>query len=468
MLWISWTWRLSTACVTRNHALTVAGLLASVVFAAYFNSFSGVFQFDDYNVIVGDPVVHSWNAWIANLGHGIRPLLKFSYMLNWISGLGITGFHLVNMFIHLCNAGLVFLLARHFVNHHPLQLHPVHAPLLAALLFTVHPIHTEAVTYISGRSSSLMTLFYLSGLLAYASGRLRSSRILLYFIAPLTFIAAISVKESAITFPMALLTWELCSGGTWRTVIRYQWPYWVVFSACALFFLGDAHYWSLMSASAQMNNLQVNFFTQIGAFLHLMNQWVWPLQLNADPDLPVIHGFAAAPLQTFIFGLIIMVAGIMLRKRPWVSFALIWAIVHLLLLYLFFPRTDIANERQMYLAGWPLFLVIAIELTVWLRGRTLVIAGTLLVLALGCLTVARNQIYVSEVAYWADAVSKSPHKARTQNNLGYVLLLMDRREDARKAFMAALQIDPGFARARNNLARLDAPQDAEIIPLGNR
>ncbi|MGO8755062.1 MAG: hypothetical protein ACLQHK_07515 [Gallionellaceae bacterium] len=86
------------------------------VLACYFNSLSGAFQFDDYNVIVDNPRVHSWDAWLAGLSHGIRPLLKFSYTLDWTLGLGAAGFHLTNLLIHLGNAYLVYLLAGKFVR----------------------------------------------------------------------------------------------------------------------------------------------------------------------------------------------------------------------------------------------------------------------------------------------------------------------------------------------------------------
>jgi hypothetical protein len=67
-------------------------LLAAVVAVVYLNSFRGVFQYDDYNVIVDNGGVHTWGAWLAGLPRGIRPLLKFTYTLNWTSGLGLLGF----------------------------------------------------------------------------------------------------------------------------------------------------------------------------------------------------------------------------------------------------------------------------------------------------------------------------------------------------------------------------------------
>ena len=169
-------------------------LLAAAVGAVYFNALWTDFQFDDYKVIVDNPRVHTWQAWLEGLGLGIRPILKFTYTLNWTSGLGVAGFHLTNMVIHLCNVLLVFALTRRFVSFYPQLEHPFGVPFLTALLFALHPIHTEAITYICGRSSALMTLFYLAGVLAYASGRTHNNKTFLFILTPLCFVAALSVK----------------------------------------------------------------------------------------------------------------------------------------------------------------------------------------------------------------------------------------------------------------------------------
>lgn len=433
--------------------------LALVVLATYINAFSGGFQFDDYNVIVDNPSIHSWEAWLTGLSHGIRPLLKFSYTFDWTLGLGVTGFHLTNLLIHLANTYLVFLLSETFIERQTLRERLQHVPLIAALLFAVHPAHTEAVTYVCGRSTSLMTLFYLSGLLAYATGRIQQDKFRFYVVTPLMFILALSVKETAVTFPLALLIWELSfckpGGDAWKKSFRPQWPSWVVLLAGALFFLFNGSYLSQMERSAELNSLQGNLATQLAAFAYLLRQWALPLWLNIDPDLPLLRDLSGSLLQLLFFGAILALMLACWRRRPWLGFALAWAIIQLLPLHLFLPRLDIANDRQLYLADWPLFLALAAELALWLRTgafRTVCIA---LLLALGSLTLLRNQVYVDEIALWEDTARKSPHKARVHNHLGYVYKLAGRTEDARREFTIALQLDPKHIKARHNLEYLD-------------
>ena len=461
----------------------VMACLALAVIVSYFNALSGDFQFDDYKVIVDNPSVHSWEAWFAGLGHGIRPLLKFSYTLDWTMGLGVTGFHITNLLIHLANAWLVFRLSEIFIEHCQLDgrasarqhvglkpdlQHVNFVPLFAALLFAVHPVHTEAVTYICGRSTSLMTLLYLGGLLAYVTGRTcqnnsRQGRFRLYAVTPLLFIFALSVKETAVTFPLALLIWELGCGGAWKTAFRPQWPSWAVLLAGALFFLFDDNYLSQIERSAELNTMQGNLATQLAAFAYLLRQWALPLWLNIDPDLPLLSSLPLlrdppeSPLPALFF---LAVCALMLacwRRRPWLGFALAWAIIQLLPLHLFLPRLDIANDRQLYLAGWPLFLALAAELALWLNTRSFRIACIVLLLTLGSLTLLRNQVYADEIALWEDTARKSPHKARVRNNLSYAYKLAGRTEDARREFTLALQLDQQHIKARYNLEYLDEP-----------
>jgi tetratricopeptide (TPR) repeat protein len=438
--------------------------LTLAVLVCYANALTGEFQFDDYNVIVNNPRVHSWASWLEGLSLGIRPLLKFSYVLNWTMDTGVAGFHLTNLLIHLANAFLVYRLAQVFVQQQGQQAQLRHVPFFTALLFAIHPIHTEAVSYICGRSTSLMALFYLAGLLCYVIGRTQHSKIYLYAATPLLFILALSVKETAVTFPLALLLWELSCGGKWQASLRLQWPSWAVLLVGALFFLFSDSYLSQMERSAQLNSLQGNAATQLAAFAYLMRQWALPLWLNIDPDLALRTDFSGALWPSLIFGGALILMLLCWRRRPWISFALAWAILHLIPLYLFLPRLDIANDRQMYLTGWPLLLAVSIELALWLNGRNFRLAATMLLLALSTLTVLRNQDYASEIALWEKTVTQSPDKARVHNNLGYAYLNAHRYDEARREFITAIQIDPRLYKARYNLYRVDD----EISALGDK
>lgn len=435
--------------------LLVAGWLALAIALAYANALSGPFQFDDYNVITHYAGVHSWAAWAAGLGHGIRVLLKASYTLDWTLGRGTAGFHLTNLLIHLLASYLVYLLSRHFIAQHVRLRSFTSLPLFIALLFALHPAHTEAVTFISGRSASLMSAFYLGGLLAYTHGRQYSDWRYLHLLTPLCFVLALLTKETAVTFPIALFLWEIARGAKWRDWLAQQWSSWALLLVAALYFLLSTSYQSQMLHSASFNNMGGNVATQLAGAIWLFKQWALPFWLNIDPHLPVYHQVLEAPFSLLIVSMMLVAARHFSNHRPWITFALLWALLQLVPLYLLLPRIDVANERQLYLAAWPLCMAILIELSLWLKPAHARYFITALLLACALLTIQRNLDYRSEIALWEDTVLKSPHKARVHNNLGHAYLLAGRDKEARQEFVTALSIDPQQPEAIINLKKLE-------------
>jgi tetratricopeptide (TPR) repeat protein len=266
---------------------------------------------------------------------------------------------------------------------------------------------------------------------------------------------ALGVKETAVTFPLALLAWELYGGGTLKSAWRYQWSSWMLLLAGAIFFLLHDGYLAQMEISAGLNSLQGNMATQTLAFTYLLRQWLLPLWLNIDPDLQVLHDFNGVMLQLGLLLALALLAVLSWRRRPWLSFALAWSMLQLLPLYWFLPRIDVANDRQLYLLSWPLALALVAELSLWLKPRAFSLGAALLLLVLASLTVLRNQDYRSEVALWEATVRHSPDKARVLNNLGYAYQLAGRTDEARSAYVRTLQLDAHYYQARYNLLRVD-------------
>ncbi len=206
-------------------------IIIVAILIAYLNSFWGIFQFDDYNVIVDNPDIQTWHSWFNNLGHGIRPLLKFTYALNWTSRTGIFGFHLINISIHIVNALMIYFLSLRFICRFTDITSGRDAAFITAILWAIHPVQTEAVTYICGRSTSLMTMFYLGCFWAYIHGTSEKIRFWLYIVSPLLFIMPVLTKEVALTLPIALLMWEIINHreADVIAIIRKQVVHWALF-----------------------------------------------------------------------------------------------------------------------------------------------------------------------------------------------------------------------------------------------
>lgn len=437
-------------------------LIAAAVFIAYFNAFQGGFQFDDFNVIVGDSRVHGWQAWLDSMP-GIRPLLKASYTLNWTSGLGVFGFHLFNIAVHAASAVLFYLLARrYFVEIAPLpESAGRSAALFAAMLFALHPAQTEAVTYISGRSSSLSTCFYLASLLTYARGRQAGSPRAFRYFSLIFFLMALAVKEIAVTLPLALFLWEFCRPArrSMRSILAVLWPYWLVVAAAMLAMLLHPVYFDMLAFSLGQRTLAGSLYAGVHGAAYLLGQLFFPLHLNIDPDLSLpTAGSGEFAAKAALLGFLLAGGLASLRRAPWLAFGMLWFFVQLLPAHTLVPRLDIANDRQLYLALPGPILALAFFLAqLAMRWPALPwrISAAAACVLLALATHTRNRDYRDEISLWEAAAKYSPNKGRVYNNLGYAYELAGRKEDASKAYRRALEIDPRYARAADNLRAVE-------------
>lgn len=425
--------------------------LAALTLAAYANAFAGTFQFDDFNVIVLNPQVASLPAWWQSMP-GIRPLLKLSYALNQGSGLGLFGFHLFNLAVHLGNGLLVWRLLHLLAQRTGLGDSGARAAWLAAALFLVHPVNTEAVTYISGRSAAFSALFVLAALHVYATRPANR------WLSPLLYACAMLTKESALILPLVLLLWDsACTGPAFslRAALQRQRWHWAVLAVALLALAASPTYRHFLAGNLALRPLAASLPAQPATILYLLGQWLGIGALNADPALPTVSPWTPSAIGAAGCIAAILLAGLhQLRRRPWLGLGLIWFLLQLLPTQTLWPRLDAANDRHLYLPGIGLC---------WLAGYFLAQRGgwpirgatALLIAALVVGTLARNTVYSSEIAFWKDVTEKAPHNARAHNNLGYAYAQAGRRDEARAAYRQAVTLDPQSLRARANLLRLE-------------
>ncbi|HMJ09772.1 MAG TPA: tetratricopeptide repeat protein [Polyangiaceae bacterium] len=437
------------------------GAVALATCAAYVAALIGPFQFDDYDVIVRYAPVHSLSAWWAALGHGIRPLLKLTYALNWALGASVFGFHLFNVLVHLLNTELVMRLCT--AASDPEQRWPFEprgrTAFAAGLLFAIHPLQTEAVTYISGRSSSLMALFVLAALLFYVQGVRAASRRWLA-LAGLAFVCALLTKEIAATLPLGLVLWEWCfERSRLRAVLVRQAAFGgLVLGIVVLAILHPSYYTLLFNALGVRPLLEAIAYQVAGAG-YLLSRLILLHRLSIDPGLglaaPSPLALAGASVVLLLLGAVALTQR---RKRSIVTFGIAWFFVQAFLPYVFVQRQDVINERHVYLACFGVFAALgALWSELSERSRHSARwhwAGVTLAALFVIGTAARNLDYRSRLALWQSTVRVSPHNPRAHNNLGVALELSGRDREAHAAYAQALQLDPDYEMARRNLERV--------------
>jgi tetratricopeptide (TPR) repeat protein len=431
-----------------------AALLLAAILVAYANAFAGVFQFDDFFAIVHEPAVQSLGAWWESLP-AMRPLLKLSYAVNHASGAGVAGFHALNLAIH---AGCVLLartLLRAWLPAAGLEAgRSRSAAFTAALVFALHPVQTEAVTYLSGRSMSLMSLFALAALLAGL--RSRDGRDGWMAGSLLCLAAALAVRETAWAVVPALALLAAARGERGRALASRTLPPLALLAAAALLVLALPAYRQLALNTLGRLDAAALLATQVQALGYLLTRPLLLLELNIDPDLARREAPDAATLVVALaLALPLAAAAWQWRRRPWLAAALAWPCVMLAPFYTVFARADVANDRHLYLALLGPAVIAGAALAALPRPAR-VAATTALALLLGLVTVGRNTDYHSESALWTATAALSPAKPRVWNNLGYALLQEGNLDGAVRALRRAVALDPAYLRARYNLADAEA------------
>lgn len=427
-----------------------APLLAASAVAAFAASLGAAFQFDDYNVIVGNPAVHGWSALAGELGPGLRPVLKASYALSWTLGGGEPlAFHAFNVLVHALNTVLLYFIGLRLAARWQPGLE--NAVLVAALVFALHPVQTEAVTYASGRSVSLAAAFYLGAILVYLRGGARWASLGL-------FALACGTRETALVLPAALLLCELAARqrAPWRDILRRQGAHWLLAAGLATASLAHERYARFFEVAFGQRGIADNLLSQVEGIGYLVSRLFLPHRLNIDPALPALDAWDAALALRAIALLALLALGILsLRTRPWIGLGVCWFFVHLAPTNSFVPRLDIANERQLYLALWGLALAVAIQLS-RLSLPAIATRATALALCalLAILSASRQLDYRTEIALWETSVREAPWNARAHNNLGYARALSGDGEGAARAYRAALLFGPVGGRAAYNLEAL--------------
>jgi protein O-mannosyl-transferase len=221
---------------SRARWLAIAALIVGAL-AAYHNTLSLPFVFDDQIVVVDNTTIRDLRAWRDVLraphdgsGAAGRPMLNLTFALNYAwGGLDVRGYHVVNLLLHTSSALLLFALVRRTLQLPRLNSrygpHALPLALAVALLWELHPLNTESVTCISQRTELLVAFFYLLTLLALVRSAEGPARNRWQVLAVASCLIGMASKEVMATMPLvALLFDRTFIAGTFREAWRQRRP----------------------------------------------------------------------------------------------------------------------------------------------------------------------------------------------------------------------------------------------------
>ena len=470
----------------------------------YSNTLEAPFVFDDKLVIVENPIVRDFGYMVnpskakVHKGHfeyesfSRRYIGYLTFAINyWFHKLDVTGYHLVNIAIHIINGLIVYWLViltfrTPFLNSSVLRGRINEIAFFASLFFTCHPLQTQAVTYIWQRVTSLSTTFYCLALVFYILWRLTSKKlrsfatqmpILFYFGSVISAVLAMKTKEIAFTLPVVIFLYELMFfEEKLKKRILYIAPILLTMLIIPASLLeteklrGD-----LMGNIGEVTRVESNIsrmdylLTQFAVVATYIRLIFFPINQNLDYDFPIYNTFLTPEVfLSFLLLFSIFSLGIymFLRSRTRnsthriIAFGIFWFFITLSVESSFIPIVDVIWEHRIYLPSVGLFMALTtgIHLLLIKYGqRKLHTIGVAIfvtvIIVFSVLTYSRNNIWSSEIALWEDIVEKSPQKARPHNILGNVLNKQGRTEEAIEHYLQALRIKPDYEKTYNNLGR---------------
>jgi tetratricopeptide (TPR) repeat protein len=450
-------------------AIFAAGvLIVLVALAAYFNTFSVPFLNDDEGSITENATIrHLWPIGDAlspphadGVTVGGRPMLNLSLAVNYaISGPAVWSYHALNLIIHIFAGLVLFGIVRRTLLRPVLRERfgqmALPLALASALLWTVHPLQTESVTYIVQRAESLMGLFYLLTLYCFVRAVESRKPVVWLTLSMVACLLGMASKEVMVSAPLMVWLYDRTFvAGTFRKAWRQHGRYYFGLAATWLV-LG----WLVIGTGGRGGTAgfgtEVTWWayalTQFGAITHYLWLTVWPQNLIftygtelAKPGIEIVP---------YVLLVVLLAAGTLtaLRRAPGIGFLGAWFFLVLAPSSSVVPvATETMAEHRMYLALAPV-VVLAVLGVYRLIGKGSVVVSLALALVLAWLTFHRNETYRSALAIWSDTVVKCPNNPQAHNNLGIALADQGRTGEAIAQYQTAIAIKPDYAEAYNNL-----------------
>jgi hypothetical protein len=462
----------------RRHSRLIAAALLAVVAATFGNTLRNGFVFDDQMLIVDNAAVKAPLGDLPAL-RAYRPLRTLSYRLDYaIGGMDPRIFHLSNLIYH----GLTVLLVCALLQRSGAS---VWAAGAGALLFAVHPVQTDAVTYAAGRRDVLCGLFFAAGFLAYLRYR-DHGRTSALVLAGVAYVLAVLAKEMALTLPVVCLLadrWRARRGLAGGRAVAAaaagagpearRGPGRPLVLAAAITAVGLAAFVAVYGAHARRvvtrtpwygGSIGANFATVARVWVHYLGLIVWPARLSADYStgaFPVSPGALdpRALVSALVLAAVVVPAWRSWRRGGLVGFGAAWYAVSLLPVSHVIPYSELLAEHYLYIPMMGVALVVAgvvdaVAARAPERRRALVVAVLVVASAAAIRTAVRNRDWHDPVSLWSATAAAYPDCVRARFNLGQAYFERVRLTDAEPHWLAAAALrpdDPAIALALGGL-----------------
>lgn len=433
-------------------------LIVLSAITVYSNSFDCAFQFDDSINITQSEFIRDLDnfkdvSFWTNVN--LRPLAMYSFALNYHQDkLNLSGFHVFNLIVHILTTFIVFLFIKKILTLYLLksksQTDIALMSFFVAMIFSIHPIQTQSVTYIVQRMTSMSGLFYILSVYLYTVARQRHTHnrfsievLFVYLFSFFSFILSMMSKQIAVTIPLALILIELFFIRDKQGKVFKKYIY--IFSAILIVaFLVVALTGNLPRETNKISRFEYQI-TQFRVMVKYIQLLLLPINQNLDHDIkPSTTIWSIPEFTSFLFiCFLILLIIIFYKKSKIVSFGIAWFFITQALESTIFPISDMMYEHRLYLASMGYSLILVYVTSHIIKNRKYkIMLFILIITAYGYATIKRNLVWKTKYTLWTDTVKKSPQKARPNYNMGNQLYDSGNYELAVKYYMKALEVEP--------------------------
>lgn len=476
-----------------------AAIIIAVSFGVYANTLPNGFVYDDNDQVLK-------NSWIRDIRHlpdiffssvwsfmgdqppsvyYYRPMMHFIYTIEYhLFGLNPLGWHLVNIILHAGNSIVVFLISSLLLSRsssfsgHGSKFDDIRGlfpAFMVAILFTVHPINTEVVAWISAVPELSFTLFCLLSFYFYMNSSSKGSESRVTPSCPLSvafFFLALLSKETAIMLPILILAYDYYirpanyPSGLFPTLIKRYLPFILVIGT----YIPIRIYalWDMVLQRPEPSYLgNFNYITNIIQLIYkYFSKLLLPINLN------IFHDFRPANSIMDIMDIIalpVILSYLLLfylarEKGKLIIFAIAWIVAFLTpALYTLGITENPFAERYLYLpsVGFAILLTVAVNginrMNI-ITGKTgIYLSISIFIIVAGLYsteTAKRNFIWKDDITLWTDSLRKTPNTSTVHYNLGVVYQNRGLLEDARKEYQESLRLKPRAADAHYQLGNI--------------
>jgi tetratricopeptide (TPR) repeat protein len=477
----------------------ILGLLGFITGLLYANSLeNGFLLWDDQSYIVENTLIqklswsHIYQIFSSILVGNYTPVTILSYAWDYaIWKLDPRGYHLTNLLLYLIDTFLVYILASKIFQRPPFAL-------LSTLIFLVHPLHVESVTWLSARKDVLSLAFFLISFLLFIQyleqmpaksqgpkNQTKFSLRLKYLGALLSLILALLSKATTLVLPLVLVLYEVCKNGLEshprmiRLRFRIYLPFFLISALLTYVHIKVSQVAGVIQ-EYHGGSFYLTLLTVPKVLWHYLQHFFFPVNLSVWYEIPIATSIlelsTLLPLFTLLIILGLTMKSYTLSKR--VFFALSWFFITLLPVSNLISTSTLVADRYLFIPslGLSILLGIALENLFYFFDpfkipfhnrlfspdfpRTLALLGSIfLLLFYSILTVERNTVWFNNYTLWSDALEKSPDSYLVHHNLGTAYFQAGYLEAAKKEYEEALRIKPTALGTRYNLGILYAKKD---------